>query len=95
VRIANRTVHLTPTEFRLLLILASQPAAVFTRGSLIERVWGYRDVNCDHLVDVHIGRLRSKLRSACEDMSFVVTIRGRGYCLIERPLENPHPGSSL
>jgi DNA-binding response OmpR family regulator len=83
VQIGDRVVHLTPTEFRLLAILASEPAAVFTRESLTERVWGYRDVNCDHLVDVHIGRVRSKLRSACKDMPFVVTVRGRGYSLTE------------
>ncbi len=94
VQIANRTVHLTPTEFRLLLILASEPAALFTRESLTERVWGYREVNCNHLVDVHISRVRSKLRSASKDMHFVVTIRGRGYRLIEPPPESGHTSSS-
>ena len=94
VRIGNRNVHLTPTEFRLLRLLASDPVAMFTRESLTERVLGYRDVNCNHLVDVHIGRLRSKLRSVCKDMQFVMTVRGRGYRLIEPPPESGLTSSS-
>jgi DNA-binding response OmpR family regulator len=94
VEIANRPVHLTPTEFRLLLILASEPAGMFTRESLTERVWGYHDVNCNQLVGVHVGRLRSKLRMACKDMPFVVTVRGRGYRLIEPPPESVHASAS-
>jgi DNA-binding response OmpR family regulator len=81
VSITNRALHLTPTEYRLLSILASAPDKTFDRQSLTERVWGYRGESCDHLVDVHMGRLRAKLRSAQSNASYLVTVRGRGFRL--------------
>jgi DNA-binding response OmpR family regulator len=81
VSITNQPVHLTPTEYRLLSILASAPDQTFDRRSLTERVWGYRGESCDHLVDVHMGRLRAKLRSARCNASYLVTVRGRGFRL--------------
>jgi DNA-binding response OmpR family regulator len=81
VKIDGRPVHLTPTEFRLLVMLASQVETVFAREALIQRIWGYPDLACGHLVDVHIGRLRAKLRGASPDRDYVTTVRGRGYQL--------------
>jgi DNA-binding response OmpR family regulator len=54
-------VHLTKTEFRLLVELASSPGRVFSREVLLERVWGYGYFGDGRLVDVHIRRLRTKI----------------------------------
>jgi DNA-binding response OmpR family regulator len=81
VKLDGRSVHLTPTEYHLLQTLASQPETVFARSALTQKVWGYPDLDCGHLVDVHVGHLRMKLRVASPDGGWVVTVRGRGYRL--------------
>jgi DNA-binding response OmpR family regulator len=55
--------HLTKTEFKLLVELASQPGKVFSREVLLERVWGYDYFGDGRLVDVHIRRLRTKVEA--------------------------------
>ena len=45
----------------------------------IIHVWGYQDLGSGHLIDVHIGRLRVKLKTASPDGPTIVTVRGRGY----------------
>ena len=82
VTITDRPVHLTPTEYRLLTILASEPESIFDRQSLSRSVWGFDDPSGKHLVDVHIGRLRAKLRAVSTSVPLVVTVRGRGFCLV-------------
>ncbi len=73
--------HLTKTEFRLLVELASQPGKVFSREVLLERVWGYDYFGDGRLVDVHIRRLRTKVESDPASPRYVVTSRGLGYKL--------------
>jgi DNA-binding response OmpR family regulator len=82
VKIVDQPVQLTPIEYRLLTVLASEPESVFDRQSLTKRVWGYNGLSCDHLVDVHFGRLRAKLRSIDATPNYLVTVRGRGYRLV-------------
>jgi DNA-binding response OmpR family regulator len=82
VTIGGVRVHLTPTEFRLLLTLANHTGTVLSREALGQDVWGYADVGTHHLIDVHVGRLRLKLRRGLSVSSPVVeTVRGRGYRL--------------
>lgn len=77
---AGHELKLGPTEFRLLAALMERPGRVWSRESLLDRVWG-RDVYVDtRTVDVHIGRLRKVLtRHGGEDP--VRTVRGAGYAL--------------
>lgn len=82
VRMGRQQLHLTPTEYRLLTVLATDPGSVFDRQSLSKRVWGYADSTCNHLVDVHVGRLRAKLKSVPTEVSYLVTVRGRGFRLL-------------
>ncbi len=72
-------VALTRTEFDVLAALSEQPKIVFTRRQLIDRVWGPAWVGDEHLVDVHIGHLRRKLRDDAADSRYVRTVRGVGY----------------
>ncbi|MGG5260005.1 response regulator [Phycicoccus avicenniae] len=71
-------VRLTPTELRLLLELADEAGHVVSRRTLLERVWGYGDAeDDDHLVNVHVQRLRAKVGA-----ERVETVRGFGYRLV-------------
>lgn len=81
VRLAGEEVHLTKTEFRLLVELGSNPGRVFSREVLLERVWGYGYFGDGRLVDVHIRRLRTKIEPDPANPRYVVTVRGLGYKL--------------
>jgi DNA-binding response OmpR family regulator len=72
-------VRLTKTEFRLLHELASHPGRVFSRETLLERVWDYGYFGDARIVDVHIGRLRSKIEPDTGTPRRLVTVRGFGY----------------
>jgi DNA-binding response OmpR family regulator len=77
----GKEVHLTKTEFRLLVELASSPGRVFSREVLLERVWGYGYFGDGRLVDVHVRRLRTKVEADPANPRHVVTVRGLGYKL--------------
>ena len=81
VRRSGVEVHLTKTEFRLLVELASSPGRVFSREVLLERVWGYDYFGDGRLVDVHVRRLRTKVEHDAANPRHVVTVRGLGYKL--------------
>jgi DNA-binding response OmpR family regulator len=81
VRRAGEEIHLTKTEFRLLVELASTPGRVFSRETLLERVWGYGYFGDGRLVDVHVRRLRTKVEADPANPRHVVTVRGLGYKL--------------
>ncbi|MFN8039240.1 MAG: response regulator transcription factor [Acidimicrobiales bacterium] len=78
---AGEEIHLTKTEFRLLVELASSPGRVFSREVLLERVWGYGYFGDGRLVDVHVRRLRTKVEADPANPRHVVTVRGLGYKL--------------
>jgi DNA-binding response OmpR family regulator len=79
VTVDGAPVELTRTEFDLLAILAARPRAVVTRRQLIEDVWGTTWIGDDHVIDVHIGHLRSKLGDDAASPRFVRTVRGVGF----------------
>ena len=81
VRHAGSEVHLTRTEFRLLVELASADSRVLSREDLLERVWGYDYFGDGRLVDVHVRRLRTKIEPDPANPRYVMTIRGMGYKL--------------
>jgi DNA-binding response OmpR family regulator len=76
VRVDDEVVHLTPTEFDLLALLAARPGAVFSRDQLLAEVWGWRDGSGQRTVDSHVRGLRRKLGS-----DLVRTVHGVGYAL--------------
>ncbi len=76
VRVRGQIVDLTPTEFRILEILAENKGKVFNRERLLEKLWGDEKVVVDRTIDVHIKRLRKKLG---ETGKLIKTIRGIGY----------------
>ncbi len=72
-------IELTLKEFELLKFLALQPEKVFSRGSLLEKVWGYEFYGNDRTVDVTVRRLREKLEVDPSEPEYVMTKRGVGY----------------
>ena len=81
VRLAGDEVHLTRTEFRLLVELASSPGKVMSREDLLERGWARDYFDDERLVDVHVRRLRTKIEPDPANPRYVVTVRGMGYKL--------------
>lgn len=73
--------HLTKTEFKLLVELANSPGTVFSREDLLEKVWGHGVFGDGRLVDVHVRRLRTKVEPDPANPRHVVTVRGLGYKL--------------
>ncbi len=84
--IDGRVLDLTYMEYELLRFLAGHPAKVFTRETLLSRVWGYEYYGGARTVDVHIRRLRAKLGE--EHAHLIETIRSVGY----RFATNTHGG---
>ncbi|MFC5060313.1 winged helix-turn-helix domain-containing protein [Saccharothrix xinjiangensis] len=76
---AGAEVHLTRTEFRLLVELASAEGRVVTREQLLQRVWGYDYFGDTRLLDVHIRRLRRKVEPDPDEPKLILTVRGSGY----------------
>jgi DNA-binding response OmpR family regulator len=79
VRLGEEQVSLTALQFDLLATLASRPGLVFSRGQLLERVWGDDYFGGDHVVDVHIANLRKKVEDDPSRPRYVQTVRGVGY----------------
>ena len=77
VTLENRVIELTFKEYELLLYLAGNKGRVFTRESLLNKVWGYDYFGGDRTVDVHIRRLRSKIEDP--EHTFIETVRNIGY----------------
>ena len=68
---------LTYMEYELLKFLATHPGKVFTRETLLSRVWGYEYYGGARTVDVHVRRLRAKLSE--EHANLIQTVRSVGY----------------
>jgi DNA-binding response OmpR family regulator len=83
VTLAGVHVAVTPTEYRLLAILLTHPDEVVPRDTLSQQVWGYTDVAIGRSMDVHLHRLRTKLRAAQQqagcDAPLLLSDRGFGY----------------
>lgn len=77
--LAGEVVPLTPTEFRLLSVLAAHRDSVLTRDWLAQEVWGYADASNGRTIDVHVRRLRMKLSRGPVHGPSIVSVRGMGY----------------
>ncbi len=75
----GKTIHLTPTEFSLLELFMRHPKRVFTRETLLNRIFGYDFSGDTNIVDVHISHLRDKIQD--KPPRLIRTIYGSGYSL--------------
>jgi DNA-binding response OmpR family regulator len=79
VRARGDVVHLTPTEFNLLEVLAGEPGRAFTRLELLDQVFGYDFEGLERTVDVHVKNLRQKIESDPKQPTYIKTVYGVGY----------------
>lgn len=75
----NTVIDLTLREFELIKFLAMQPGKIFTRETLLEKVWGYEYFGDVRTVDVTVRRLREKVEDNPASPNFIMTKRGVGY----------------
>jgi len=85
VRFRQKLLDFTALEFDLLLYFAQHPGHVFSRGQLLNAVWGYTHDGYEHTVTTHINRLRAKLEADPMRPQLILTVRGAGYKMREAP----------
>ncbi|HEX8843530.1 MAG TPA: response regulator transcription factor [Pyrinomonadaceae bacterium] len=78
-------VDLTPLEFQILELLASEPGRAWSRNALLDQVWSTEYEGYQRNIDPHINRLRKKLEADPKNPHYVLTVRGVGYKLNETP----------
>ncbi|HYQ92848.1 MAG TPA: phosphate regulon transcriptional regulator PhoB [Candidatus Competibacteraceae bacterium] len=78
VSVGDKSLEIGPTEYRLLEFFMSHPERVYSRGQLLDRVWGSNVYVEERTVDVHIRRLRKVLEPHGHD-ALIQTVRGSGY----------------
>ena len=83
VTVRGNPVHLTAREFELLQEFARHPGRVYTRGQLLDKVWGYSYQGYEHTVNSHINRLREKIEKNPAKPRYILTVRGVGYRFAE------------
>jgi DNA-binding response OmpR family regulator len=79
VQLGDDSIELTAKEFDLLWYFASNPERVFSRGQLLDSVWGYGHAGYEHTVNSHINRLRAKIEADPAKPQYVITVWGVGY----------------
>ncbi|HMJ25740.1 MAG TPA: response regulator transcription factor [Pyrinomonadaceae bacterium] len=82
---AGARIDLTPLEFQILELLASEPGRAWSRNDLLDRVWSTEYEGYQRNIDPHINRLRKKLEADPKNPHYVLTVRGVGYKLNENP----------
>lgn len=75
----NDRVDLTPKEFDLLYLLASNPGNIYPRDRLLRLIWGFEYEGYEHTVNSHINRLRSKIEPDLSSPTYILTSWGVGY----------------
>lgn len=79
----GKPLNLTPIEFKVLGALVKEPGRVFSRAEIIEKALGHDFDSFDRTIDVHILKLRRKLEPDPHHPSYIKTIYGAGYKLLE------------
>lgn len=72
-------VELSPKEFELLVLLASNPGKSYNRSNLLNLIWGYEFEGYEHTVNSHINRLRAKIEPDMANPKYILTTWGVGY----------------
>ncbi|MCL5057834.1 MAG: response regulator transcription factor [Actinobacteria bacterium] len=85
VDLGGKRIYLSPKEFEILEVLASNPGRVFNREMLLEKIWGFSELRETRTVDVHIRYLRQKIEEDPSHPLFIETVRGVGYRFNDKP----------
>jgi two-component system response regulator RegX3 len=81
VSVDGKPVSLTPSEFKILGLLAGAPGAAYTRRQIMEHLWGSTFTADEHTCEVHVSALRRKIERDPASPERLVTVRGVGYAL--------------
>lgn len=87
VNIAGNIARLTPTESKLLHLLAVNANTVCTANHIVSHIWGLGNDGDRSLIKAHIRHLREKIEPDASNPSYILTIPGVGYTLIDRPVK--------
>jgi DNA-binding response OmpR family regulator len=79
ITVAGARVDLSPKEFELIVLMASNPGISYTRKRLLTLIWGYDFEGYEHTVNSHINRLRSKIEKDISTPKYILTTWGVGY----------------
>jgi len=79
VEVYGKRIDLSPKEFDLLVLFASNPGRTYSRVQLLDKIWGYDFEGYEHTVNTHINRLRSKIETDLNNPGFILTTWGVGY----------------
>lgn len=83
VRFAGATIHLTSSEYGILMLLARSPGKAFSRQAILAALWDESPVGDERAIDVHIHNMREKIEPDPKEPSYLLTVRGYGYRLRE------------
>ncbi|MCZ6694756.1 MAG: response regulator transcription factor [Bacteroidetes bacterium] len=79
VMVGNDRIELSPKEFELLVLLATNPGRSYNRSRLLNLIWGYDFEGYEHTVNSHINRLRAKIEPDMANPQYILTTWGVGY----------------
>lgn len=79
VLLSNNKIELSPKEFELLVLMASNPGRNYSRTELLNIIWGYNFDGYEHTVNSHINRLRAKIEADMANPNYILTTWGVGY----------------
>ena len=82
VTVDGKTVLLTPSEFKIVCLLAAAPGKTFSRREIMAHLWGSSHVGDEHTCEVHVSALRRKIEADPAEPRRLLTVRGEGYVLV-------------
>jgi two-component system, OmpR family, alkaline phosphatase synthesis response regulator PhoP len=83
VKLQGQPIHLTSSEYGILLHLAKQPGTAYSRQAILSALWDESPVGDERAIDVHIHNIREKLEADPKSPTYILTVRGYGYRLRE------------
>lgn len=83
VKLAGQAIHLTSSEYGILLHLAKQPGTAYSRHDILSALWDESPVGDERAIDVHIHNIREKIEEDPKNPTYILTVRGFGYRLRE------------
>ena len=83
-KLGGQDVELTPTEFKLLAVLAGQPGRIFSRAQLLEAVQGFAIESYERAIDAHIKNIRRKIEPDPHQPRYILMVYGVGYKFADR-----------
>lgn len=83
VKLSGQAVHLTTSEYGILLHLARHPGQAFSRQEILEALWDESPIGDERAIDVHIHNIREKIEEDHKNPTYLLTVRGYGYRLRE------------